>query len=223
MGDVVETEDGTGAGNRGQGAGGPRFWDERYRSTPGCDLSWYQPVTTTSLALIEALGVGTYEGVVDVGGGASTLVDGLHARGYTDLTVLDVSAAALSVARARLPGAPVRWIATDVTAWTPDRRWALWHDRAAFHLLTTPRYREGYLAALDAALAPGAALIVATFAPDGPDRCSGLPVERYDADRLVSTIASRVPVDVVAERRELHSTPRGDTQAFTWIAGRRTG
>jgi hypothetical protein len=206
----------------GRTATGARSWDDRYRSIPNDELSWYQPTATTSLDLIDQLDLGPAEGILDVGGGASTLVDGLVARGHTDLGVLDLSGEALAIARRRIPDAPVRWIVADVTTWTPSRRWALWHDRATFHFLTAPEQRAGYLAALDLAVPPGGAIVVATFGPDGPERCSGQGVERYDADGLVATLTERIAVEVVAERTEAHPTPGGATQQFTWVACRRT-
>lgn len=197
-------------------------WDERYRATPVHELSWYQPSAAMSLRLIGELGIGPTDGVLDVGGGTSTLVDELVAGGWSDVSVLDASAVALAIARSRLPDAPVRWIVADITTWAPDRTWTLWHDRATFHFMTTPGQRAGYLDAMAAAVPPGGAIVMATFGPDGPDRCSGRPVERYDAARLAATVAARVGVEPVAERTESHPTPGGATQQFTWVAFRRT-
>lgn len=198
------------------------FWDDRYRSTPLRDLSWFQAVATPSIELIAELDVDPLSGVIDVGGGASPLVDGLVDRGFTDLTVLDVSAAALATARQRLGSAPVSWVVGDVTTWRPDRTWDLWHDRAVFHFMTDPEQRAGYLRSLDAAVAPGATIVVATFAPDGPERCSGLVVDRYDAEGLVAALTERIPARLLMARRQTHTTPWGATQAFTWVALRRS-
>ncbi len=148
-------------------------------------MSWYQPEPAMSLALIDRLRVPKGAPVVDVGGGASLLVDRLVARGYTDLTVLDVSSTALEIARRRLGDtAPVRWLHEDLLSWQPERRYALWHDRAVFHFLTDAAERAKYLSIVRQTLGDSGALIIATFASDGPERCSGLPVARYDAEGL---------------------------------------
>jgi trans-aconitate methyltransferase len=174
-----------------------------------------------SLELIDQLGIDPTTAVIDIGGGSAPLVDELLARGFADVTVLDVSAAALDVARRRLGDAPaVTWVHTDLLTWTPTRRWALWHDRAVFHFLTEPADRHDYLRRLADALTSDGAFIVATFAPHGPDQCSGLPVSRYDAESLGDTITAAIPrATIVATRDEDHTTPAGATQPFTWIAG----
>src|SRR5690349_21769499 len=142
------------------------LWDERHRSTPVDQLSWFQPVPVTSLALIDRLGVDRQAPVIDVGGGASTLAGALLDRRFSDVTVLDISARALAVARERLANAKsVRWIVADVRTWRPCRTWQLWHDRAVFHFLTEAHDREAYLRAMAEGLALGGALIVATFGP----------------------------------------------------------
>ena len=145
-------------------------------------MNWYQPEPATSLALIDRLRVPKGAPVIDVGGGASLLVDRLVARGYTDLAVLDVSSTALEIARRRLGDtAPVRWLHEDLLRWRPERPYALWHDRAVFHFLTDAAERAKYLTILRQTLGDSGALIIATFASNGPERCSGLPVARYDA------------------------------------------
>ncbi len=175
---------------------------------------------STSLALIERLGIAASAPVIDVGGGASLLVDQLLLRGYTDVSVLDVSATAVEIARRRLPSAaPVHWHCEDVTTWQPERRYSLWHDRAVFHFLTDAAERTAYLDVMHAALDDDGALILATFAADGPEHCSGLPVARYDARDLESLLGD---FTVIVSFREAHITPTGDTQPFTWIAARRT-
>lgn len=179
-------------------------------------MSWYQPEPAMSLALIDCLGVAKEAPVIDVGGGASLLVDRLVARGYTDLTVLDVSSTALEMARRRLGDpVPVRWLHEDIITWKPERRYALWHDRAVFHVLTSAAERAKFLTIMRQALSDYGAVIIATFASDGPERCSGLPVARYDAtdlERLLEGFA------VVESSREEHVTPGGIVQPFTWIA-----
>jgi len=190
-----------------------------YENKGATAVSWFQATPTVSLELIDVLEVAHDEAVIDIGGGASILVDHLVRRGFTDLSVLDVSDAALRQARLRLGDeAPVSWLCEDVLSWIPRRRYALWHDRAVFHFLTDDADRRAYLDALRSGIRPGGALIVATFAEDGPEHCSGLPVIRYSADGLTHVLGTGL--EVVAERRELHTTPAGSVQPFTWIAAR---
>ena len=140
---------------------------------------------------------------------------------FTDLTVLDVSPAALDIARRRLDHPDrVTWLPADILTWTPTRRWDLWHDRAVFHFLTDPADRATYLRRLAEALAPAGAFIVGTFADDGPDHCSGLPVSRYNAQELGDTIIASIPgARINTTCHEVHATPSGTAQPFTWIAG----
>jgi trans-aconitate methyltransferase len=185
-------------------------------------LSWFEPTATMSLGFLDALGVGPADSVIDVGGGVSPLAGDLLDRGFRDVTVLDVSQAALDRAARRLPCPNrVRWVAADVRTWRPDRTWKVWHDRATFHFLTTDGDRDAYLDTLSCALAPGGSLVMATFAPDGPERCSGLPVQRYDAETLLATLSSRLVVELVTEARHVRLTPTGAQQSFTWIGCRR--
>lgn len=196
-------------------------WDERYRSTAPEERSWTEDEPLESLELIGASGLSPREPVLDVGGGASMLVDALLERGYRDLTVLDVSPVALDEARRRVtdrfPGTAghVEWIVSEVTSWSPSRVYRLWHDRAAFHFLTDEGSRHAYRSQLERATATGSAVILATFAPDGPETCSGLPVTRWDADGLARELGTGFRV-VRHERRE-HVTPWGGVQPFTWI------
>ncbi|MQA84434.1 MAG: methyltransferase domain-containing protein [Streptosporangiales bacterium] len=194
-------------------------WDTVYESRGTEGVSWYQPAASVSLELIDVLDVPRHTAVVDVGGGASRLADGLVERGFTDISVLDVSKSALDAARGRLdPDAPVTWLHEDVLDWRPGRRFGLWHDRAVFHFLTEPEHQAGYLAVLRSAIRPGGAVVLATFAPDGPEYCSGLPVARYSARQLAETLGE--DFRTVGVRREEHTTPTGAVQAFTWVAGR---
>ena len=182
-------------------------------------VSWYQTEPVVSLELVDLLGISAEAGVIDVGGGASVLVDALLLRGFTDLTVLDISEAALRASQERVGAdAPVDWIAHDLLTWEPARRYDLWHDRAVFHFLSgdvVGVYRD----LLHRAVAPGGCVVMATFAPDGPEWCSGLPVTRYGADQLNETLGDEFKL--VDHRREVHVTPSGATQPFTWIAARR--
>jgi len=196
-----------------------RLWDNRYADAGAAGVSWYQPEPAMSLALIDRLRVPKGAPVIDIGGGASLLVDRLLARGYTDLTVLDVSSAALEIARRRVgTSSPVRWLHDDITTWQPDRQYALWHDRAAFHFLTRDPERANYLRIMRHAVHDPGALIMATFAADGPERCSGLPVARYGAMDLERLL---VGFTVIESRNEDHLTPGGAIQPFTWIAATR--
>ena len=192
-----------------------------YSSRRPEELSWYQPHPAASLALVGHAAPGPDDPVVDVGGGASLLVDRLLEAGCTRLTVLDLSAAALAHARARLGSraAAVEWVEADVTAWTPARRYALWHDRAVLHFLTDPADRRRYAGVLDRALAPRGQVIIGAFAVGGPTRCSGLDIVQYDAPRLLRELGAAF--EVVEEMAESHVTPAGREQAFAWFRLRR--
>jgi SAM-dependent methyltransferase len=194
-------------------------WDGIYGRTKAEAVGWYQSEPVVSLALIGSLGIAPEAGIVDVGGGASTLVDRLVSKGFSDLTVLDISPAALHAPRQRLgPDAPVAWLVGDILEWEPTRTYDLWHDRAVFHFLCGLEI-EAYRSVLHRALAPGGALIMATFAHDAPERCSGLPVTRYSAADLRRTLGTEFMI--VEQRQEVHTTPGGIAQPLTWIAGRR--
>ena len=183
-------------------------------------MSWYQPEASTSLALVDALPVGPDAAVVDVGAGASPFLPALAGRGFRDLTAVDLSAAALD-ALARAAGEPgaVRTEVADVRTWAPGRAYGLWHDRAVLHFVVAEEDRAAYLATLATAVPQGVA-IVGTFAPDGPEECSGLPVHRYGPGDLTAALAAAGFV-AVEERREVHTTPWGAEQPFTWVAARR--
>ena len=172
-----------------------------------------------SLELVDLLGVAPQSGVIDIGGGASLLVDRLLARGFNDLAVLDISDAALQAARQRVgDDARVAWIVEDILSWEPTRRYDLWHDRAVFHFLSGQEAEE-YREVMRRGLAPGGSVIMATFAPDGPEWCSGLPVTRYSAEQLGMALGGGF--QIVDQRREVHTTPTGAVQPFTWVAARR--
>jgi hypothetical protein len=170
------------------------------------------------LELIEAMQIPRDAAVIDIGGGASTLVDQLWQRGFRDLTVLDISASALDEVRSRPGASSVRRLHEDVLEWQPDRRYDLWHDRAVFHFLVDETDRRSYLRTLQSALNVSGAVILGTFAPDGPAVCSGLPVIRYSAEDLLSLLGDTF--EPLANRREIHVTPREVCQPFTWVAGR---
>jgi trans-aconitate methyltransferase len=159
--------------------------------------------------------------VIDIGGGASRLVDSLVEMNFRDITVLDLSESALASAKARLGRRAdhVEWIVADVTSWEPQRIYDLWHDRAAFHFLTDERDRAAYIARLTKSLKPGGHAIIATFAPDGPERCSGLPVMRYDAEGLGLALGGAF--ELIETRRDEHLTPWGSKQRFQFSLFRR--
>jgi SAM-dependent methyltransferase len=193
-------------------------WDRRYTSSGERAVSWYEERPTTSLELLAALRIGLHEPIIDVGAGASTLVDHLLQRGHTDLTVLDVSAVALNAARSRVGMRPeVRWIEHDLLTWQPNRRWAAWHDRAVLHFLVADGERAAYTRLLRRALQPQGGFVIGTFAEDGPTACSGLRVRRNHPDELTELLGD---IEIVEQRRQVHHTPNGVEQPFNWIAGR---
>lgn len=194
----------------------PGHWDSVYDQKQADEVSWFQTDPSVSLELIDSAGISPDQALIDVGGGASVLVDRLVQRGFADLTVLDLAESALAVSRERLgaEGAGVDWIAADLLAWAPPRRYRLWHDRAVFHFLTDAADRERYRQVLDAALADDGLVVVGTFAADGPEQCSGLPTARYGAGELAAQFPG---MRVVEERREEHHTPWDSVQPFTWL------
>ncbi len=194
------------------------YWQHVYRTKAADRVSWYQALPEASLALIADSAVARDAPIIDVGGGASTLVDHLLAGGYTDLTVLDLSGEALAKSRARLGvehAARVSWIAADVTRFEPSHRYFLWHDRAVFHFLSTEAARSAYLAAVRRSLTPGGAVVLATFALDGPARCSGLDVVRYDAAAIMAVFGAGF--ELLDARVDAHVTPSGSSQPFTCV------
>ncbi len=195
-------------------------WQSVYTAKSEREVSWFQDQAQPSLTLIEEAGPPS-SAVIDIGGGASRLADGLLSRGFQDLTVLDLSPAALEAAKARIgAGAErIRWIAADVTTWEPSRAYDIWHDRATLHFLVAEPDRAAYLSRLARALKPGGCAIIATFAPDGPERCSGLPVRRYDAEGLARTLG--LGFRLLGARRHEHVTPWGASQSFQFSVFRR--
>jgi SAM-dependent methyltransferase len=195
-------------------------WNSVYQGRGAPELSWYQPYPSTSVRLIRQLGLPKDAAVVDIGAGTSSLVDVLLADGFSDVSVLEVSGVALDALRARLGlDSPVTFLHHDVLRWQPERRYDLWHDRAVFHFLVKEPDRARYLDSLRRALGPGGLFIVATFAPDGPEHCSGLPVARYSPESLSNLLGG--DFEVVEQAREEHVTPAGTVQPFTWLAARR--
>jgi SAM-dependent methyltransferase len=196
-------------------------WDTIYASKGEQDVSWFEAVPAVSLAMIEAAGLTSETCVLDVGGGQSRLVDALLARGLDCVTVLDLSREALHHAQARLGDAArtVRWISADVAgAWSIEPV-DIWHDRAVFHFLTNEDDRAGYVAHLVNAVKANGSVIIATFAPDGPDRCSGLPVVRYSPQSLAAELGGTF--SLVESRPHRHATPWGAAQSFQYSRFRR--
>ena len=189
-------------------------WKIAYGEKSEQERSWTQLVPTDSLAIVDSLGLSLTDAIIDIGGGASYLVDNLRQRGFTDITLLDISTDALAESRQR-NGDVLNYIATDITQWTPQRTYALWHDRAVFHFLTQPDQQNIYVQALTAATHPGSHVIVATFAPDGPEMCSGLPVQRWSSQQLAECFSEGFKL-VTTERHE-HTTPWGSVQPFTFV------
>ena len=192
-------------------------WEKIYGTKAPNQVSWFRPHLETSLALIERAAGDHSASIIDVGGGASSLVDDLVERGFRNVTVLDVSKAALDVAKQRLgdTGKAVHWLQADVTqADLPVRSFDVWHDRAVFHFLTRPGQRVAYVQNVARAVKPGGHVIVSTFGPEGPTKCSGLDVMRYDADALHDEFGARFRL--VESSKELHHTPFGTTQQFLY-------
>jgi SAM-dependent methyltransferase len=192
-------------------------WDAVYRTKRSDGVSWFRPHLERSLAFLDAARVGLDARVIDVGGGTSTLVDDLLERGYTDVTVLDLSQAALDASRARLGerAARIQWVCADVTqAPLPERAYDFWHDRAVFHFLRDPSARARYVDAVRRALKPGGHIVVATFGPHGPETCSGLEVMRFSAEALHDEFGSDFARE--ADATEMHTTPWGTEQEFVY-------
>jgi 2-polyprenyl-3-methyl-5-hydroxy-6-metoxy-1,4-benzoquinol methylase len=194
-----------------------QHWEGVYGANAPDQVSWFRPHLDTSLALIERAVGDRSASIIDVGGGAATLVDDLIGRGFRNITVLDISQAAIEIAKKRLGESAelVQWLCGDVTRVTlPARAYDMWHDRAVFHFLTTPEERLGYVRNVASAVKPGGHVIVSTFGPEGPDKCSGLDVMRYDAESLHHEFGRRFRL--VESSKELHHTPSGTIQQFLY-------
>lgn len=191
-------------------------WEAVYTEKSPDAVSWYQPAPSQSLKALDLCGAGPGDALIDMGGGADPLAATLARQGWGELAVLDISAAALERARAALGplGEGIDWIVADASAWEPPRAYDVWHDRAVFHFLTDAAARAGYKAALASGLRPGGTLIMATFASDGPEKCSGLDVCRYDPGDL----ARELGPDFALRHswHHLHETPFATRQKFTW-------
>lgn len=190
-----------------------RHWDDAYVQKGEAGVSWFEETPTVSLHLIKALR-GPKDSLIDVGGGTSRLAAHALRLGFGHVAVLDLSAEAIARSQTAMGNEAdrVEWIVADVRTWKPGRRYDVWHDRAAFHFLTDKANRAAYVETLDAALADVGHAIIATFALDGPERCSGLPVQRYSPETLSETLGPRF--ELMNGVRHEHQTPWGSTQAF---------
>lgn len=195
-------------------------WDAAYEA--GDEVSWFQPSASTSLELIGSVSRKMDVGIVDVGGGSSTLVDGLLDRGYSDVSVLDISPNSLVAAQARLADRVTQpnWMVADLLNWDPPRMYDIWHDRAVLHFLSDEADRERYRAALGRGTTAGGHVVIGVFAEDGPTKCSGLDVRRHSQADLADFLGEGFETQEM--RREEHRTPSGKVQAFNWIVSRRT-
>lgn len=191
-------------------------WDDVYAAKAADELSWYQARPAESLKLIHAATSDRSASIIDVGCGTGILIAELAKEGCRDLTGLDASAIAVENARARLGDTAdrVTWIVADITQWSPERTWDVWHDRAVFHFLTLHAAQDAYIAAVSAALRPGGTAVIATFALDGPEKCSGLPVQRYSAASMAERLGPGFRL--VSETPERHVTPKGAVQSFVY-------
>jgi SAM-dependent methyltransferase len=194
--------------------GGQAHWENVYATKGEAEVSWFQETPAPSLELLEFVGAQPSSAIIDIGGGASRLVDSLLERGFQNITVLDLSTAALASARARLGemGKKAKWIVADATEWQPPEMFDVWHDRAAFHFLTGDREQNAYIQRLRQGLRRGGHLIIGTFALDGPEKCSGLAVARHSSESLGAILGA--DFTLVDNRRHEHATPWLSVQRF---------
>jgi trans-aconitate methyltransferase len=191
-------------------------WDKVYTTKAIDAVSWYQLRPAMSLELLAHTGLAKGTALLDIGGGASVLVDFLLDGGFNDVSVLDIAAPALAAAKQRLGerAGKVNWLVADITKWKPERSYDLWHDRAVLHFLTEEADRAAYARTVNAALEPGGHAVIATFAPDGPEKCSGLIVRRHSPADMAELLGPGFTLE--EERSEEHHTPSGSTQRFAW-------
>lgn len=197
--------------------GRKEHWERIYSARSPVEVSWYQKEPALSLQLIQNCGLAKDDPIIDVGGGASVLVDRLLEKGYRKLAVLDISSTSLAYAQERLGDRAryVEWFTADVTEFVAPHLFSLWHDRAVFHFLTLPEDRKKYVGVLKNTLQPGGYLVLAAFAMHGPTKCSGLNVVRYDAGKLMSELGDQF--ELVGETGETHVTPDNKEQLFSWF------
>jgi len=196
-------------------------WEHVYSDKKSTEVSWYQQHPESSLDLIRATGIDKTARIIDIGGGASTLVDFLLDAGYQNLSVLDIAHSAIEQAKLRLGDSAnrVTWIESDITKYSPDETFDLWHDRAVFHFLSDEADRSSYVSTLTNALNPGAHVIIATFGLDGPEKCSGLNVVRYSPETMSAVLGENF--QLVETSTEVHTTPRESSQSFVYCRFKR--
>ena len=194
-----------------------KHWGDVYQEKLHSELSWYQKEPKLSLELIRCTNVASNDAIIDVGGGASVLVDYLSKESFTNLTVLDISENAIAMAKKRLgdTAKSIEWIVSDITQFDTSQKFSLWHDRALFHFLTDPSDREIYVKALIKAIRTEGHLIIATFATGGPEKCSGLEIVQYDSEKMIAELGDNF--SLVEERKEIHITPANKEQEFIFF------
>jgi SAM-dependent methyltransferase len=197
-----------------------RHWDLVYAAKASDEVSWFQAAPSTSWRLLERWGSAATS-FVDVGSGASRLVDVVLDAGWRDVTLVDVSEEALKEIRVRLGdhGVNVSFVVADVCLWQPNRTFDAWHDRAVFHFLVDAADRDRYVRLITQTVVPGGIVVIGTFAADGPTQCSGLPTARYDPEDIAGIFGSSFVLEHV--EREEHITPNGIVQPFSWTVLRR--
>ena len=194
-----------------------KHWGDVYQEKSPSEVSWYQKEPKLSLELIRCTNVASNDAIIDVGGGASVLVDYLSKESFTNLTVLDISENAIAMAKKRLgdTAKSIEWIVSDITQFDTSQKFSLWHDRALFHFLTEPSDRKIYVKALTKAIRTEGHLIIATFAIGGPEKCSGLEIVQYDSEKMIAELGDNF--SLVEERKEIHITPANKEQEFIFF------
>lgn len=199
----------------------PSYWNKVYETKGEADVSWFQKNPEPSLEFIRRYAPDRSAAIIDIGGGASRLVDYLWVDGFRNLTVLDLSSEAIAIARHRIGnhGYSIKWIVSDATTWHPDDIYDLWHDRAVFHFLTESDDQSAYIRNLKRALKIGGYLVIGTFALDGPEKCSGLPVMRHSSQTLQNLLGSEF--ELIESRKHDHQTPFQSIQSFQYCVFKR--
>lgn len=198
-------------------------WDYVYGTKSPTELSWFQSIPSRSMSMIRETGVAVEAPIIDVGAGVSTLIDMLLKSDYSNVTALEISNSAIAGSRARLGklASRIKWVQADVLEWVPKGRYYLWHDRAVFHFMTDSTHVQEYLETMRAALVPGGFFVLATFGPEGPDRCSGLDVQHYSIEELAELLEE--DFELKSSDLEVHTTPAADKQQFLYSCWQMTG
>ncbi|UZH55360.1 class I SAM-dependent methyltransferase [Salinimicrobium tongyeongense] len=198
--------------------GSRQHWDKVYSEKAPTEVSWYEPMPQISLELIRSCGISEDAAIIDIGGGDSFLAEFLISLGYTNVTVVDISSKAIARAKERMceKADEVKWIVADVSNFEPERQYDLWHDRAAFHFLTAGQEKQAYLEKLKNAVKPGGYVIMGTFSERGPEKCSGLEVQRYSVNNLCQLFEKEF--SMLNGKNVDHQTPSGKSQNFTFCS-----